>query len=62
MHQPETQAKPFRYGQLVMATFAGLSFLATVRDFNANKTVTVFDGSRKFNVKPDACQKVVPAC
>jgi hypothetical protein len=50
--------KKFKFGQLVVVSMFGASFMATVREQEAKK-ITVFDGQHKRDVKPEACEKFV---
>ena len=51
----------FRFGTLVEVEWLGMKITATVRDpklHHRMKTIEVFDGSRRLNVRPENCKQV----
>jgi len=54
----------FRFGTLVEVNWCGMRITATIRDpqlNNRTKTIEVFDGSRRLQVKPEQCKRVLLA-
>jgi len=52
----------FKFGTLVTVDWCGTRITATIRDpqlNNRTKTIEVFDGSRRLQVRPEHCKKMV---
>ena len=51
----------FRFGTVVEVEWLGMKITCTVRDpklHHRMKTIEVFDGSRRLNVRPENCKQV----